>query len=208
MRTMCGSRTGGWSLPSVMSDWQHCVDWFLAKYYRCRLRFDSCWCKWRTSAKGRCRWGLQVWRRQVGLLRGTRWPAGSSVGRMVARTTRWSWWTVSWLSHKTKVEPGLRGSQVLSGDWRRLHQVRGICGGSPENHRTTRLSHKTEAEDRAWLSGQNRSDRWRTGLTGLGSQGTGSFEAEDTRRDRKACVEATWNAVVGHPSDGVTKTNS
>jgi hypothetical protein len=25
-------------------------------------------------------------------------------------------WTVSWLSHKTKVEPGLRGSQVMSGD--------------------------------------------------------------------------------------------
>jgi hypothetical protein len=26
LRTMCGSRTGGWSLPSVMSDWQRCVD--------------------------------------------------------------------------------------------------------------------------------------------------------------------------------------
>jgi hypothetical protein len=26
LRTMCGSRTGGWSLPSVMSDWQCCVD--------------------------------------------------------------------------------------------------------------------------------------------------------------------------------------
>jgi hypothetical protein len=69
-------------------------------------------------------------------------------------------WTVSWLSHKTKVEPGLRGSQVMSGDWRRLHQVRGVCGGSPENHRVTRLSHKAEAEDRAWLSGQNRPDRF------------------------------------------------
>jgi hypothetical protein len=28
------------------------------------------------------------------------------------------------------------------------------------------------------------------------------FEAEDTRRDRKACVEATQGAVAGHPSDG------
>jgi hypothetical protein len=28
------------------------------------------------------------------------------------------------------------------------------------------------------------------------------FEAEDTRRDRKACVEAKQVAVVGHPSDG------
>jgi hypothetical protein len=26
LRTMCGSRTGGWSLPGVMSDRQHCVD--------------------------------------------------------------------------------------------------------------------------------------------------------------------------------------
>jgi hypothetical protein len=28
------------------------------------------------------------------------------------------------------------------------------------------------------------------------------------RLDRKACVEATRSAVAGHPSDGVTKTNS
>jgi hypothetical protein len=36
----------------------------------------------------------------------------------------------------------------------------------------------------------------------LGSQGAGSFEAEDTRRDRMACVEATRSAVAGHPSGG------
>jgi hypothetical protein len=56
-------------------------------------------------------------------------------------------WMVSWLSLKTKVESGLRGSQVMSGDWQRLHRVRGVCSGSPENHWVTRLSHKTEAED-------------------------------------------------------------
>jgi hypothetical protein len=28
------------------------------------------------------------------------------------------------------------------------------------------------------------------------------FEAEDTHRDRKACVEAKQVAVAGHPSDG------
>jgi hypothetical protein len=28
------------------------------------------------------------------------------------------------------------------------------------------------------------------------------FEAEDTRRDRKACVQAKQVAVAGHPSDG------
>jgi hypothetical protein len=48
----------------------------------------------------------------------------------------------------------------MSGDWRRLHQVRGVCSDSLENHRVTRLSHKSEAEDQAWLSGQNRCDRF------------------------------------------------
>jgi hypothetical protein len=31
---------------------------------------------------------------------------------------------------------------------------------------------------------------------------SGDFEAEDTRRDRKTCVEAKQGAVAGHPSDG------
>jgi hypothetical protein len=43
-------------------------------------------------------------------------------------------WKVSWLGPKTKVEPGLHGSRVMSGDWRGLHRVRGVFGGSPENH--------------------------------------------------------------------------
>jgi hypothetical protein len=32
----------------------------------------------------------------------------------------------------------------------------------------------------------------------------GDFEAEDTRRDRMACVKATQGAVAGHMSDGAT----
>jgi hypothetical protein len=56
-------------------------------------------------------------------------------------------WMVSWLSPKTKVELGQRGSRVMSGDWGRIHRLRGVCSGSPENHWVTRLSHKTEAED-------------------------------------------------------------
>jgi hypothetical protein len=43
-------------------------------------------------------------------------------------------WMVSCLSLKTKIEPGLCGSPVMSGDWRRLHQVCGVSCGSPENH--------------------------------------------------------------------------
>jgi hypothetical protein len=57
-------------------------------------------------------------------------------------------WTVSWSSLKTKVEPGLRGSQVMSGDWRRLHRVRGVCSGSPKNHWVTRLSTKPRPKTR------------------------------------------------------------
>jgi hypothetical protein len=47
-------------------------------------------------------------------------PHGGKDGKMKLRT-------VSWLSHKTKVEPGLRGSRVMSGDWRRLHQFAGFA---------------------------------------------------------------------------------
>jgi hypothetical protein len=42
---------------------------------------------------------------------------------------------------------------------------------------------------------EHRSDRCATTQSGI-------FEAEDTRRDRKACVEAKQVVVAGHPSDG------
>jgi hypothetical protein len=56
-------------------------------------------------------------------------------------------WTISWLSLKTKVEPGLRGSQVMSGDWQRLHRVREVSGGSLENHGVPWLIHKAKTEE-------------------------------------------------------------
>jgi hypothetical protein len=95
-------------------------------------------------------------------------------------------WTVSWLSLKTKIEPGLRGSQVMSGDWRRLHRVRGVFGGSPENHWVPWLIHKAKTEkpktvlqqcQTGLTSGSDQSDRWvpvcsvrSTGLTGVRQQ--------------------------------------
>jgi hypothetical protein len=80
---------------------------------------------------------------------GSRDPVASGVkcGPHGGKNYRTKSWIVSWLSRKTKVEPGPRGSRVMSGDWRRLHRVRGVCSGSPENHWVARLSHKTEAED-------------------------------------------------------------
>jgi hypothetical protein len=80
---------------------------------------------------------------------GSRDPVASSVkcGPHGGKNNGTNSWAVSWLSLKTKVEPGLRGIRVMSGDWRRLHRVSGVCSGSPKNHWVTRLSHKTEAED-------------------------------------------------------------
>jgi hypothetical protein len=78
-------------------------------------------------------------------------------------------WTVSWLSLKTKVEPGLRGSQVMCGDWRRLHRVHGVFGGSPENHWVLWLIHKAKTEESKMVlqqlqtgltGGSDRSDQW------------------------------------------------
>jgi hypothetical protein len=100
--------------------------------------------------------------------RGTRDPVASGVkcGPHGGKNSGTKSWTVSWLSLKTKFEPGLRGSRVMSGHWRRLHRVHGVCSGSLENHQVSRLNHKTEAG----LSVQEgRSDR----LAGLTVQGGG-----------------------------------
>jgi hypothetical protein len=113
-------------------------------------------------------------------------PHGGKNGKTKSRT-------VSWLSHKTKVEPGLRGSRVTSGDWRRLHQVRGVCGGSPKNHRVTRLSHKAEAEDRACLLGQNRPDRF--GVTGRRKL-RGGGHASGSQGLRRGYVKCSRRASV------------
>jgi hypothetical protein len=78
-------------------------------------------------------------------------------------------WTVSWFSLKTKVDLGLRGSRVMSGDWRRLHQVRVVSRGSPENHWVSWLIHKAKTEEpktevqQHWTGltgGSDRSNRW------------------------------------------------
>jgi hypothetical protein len=67
---------------------------------------------------------------------GSRDPVASGVKCRLhgGKNSKMKSWTVSWLSLKTKIESGLRGSQDMSGDWRMLHRVRGVSGGSPENH--------------------------------------------------------------------------
>jgi hypothetical protein len=65
------------------------------------------------------------------------------------------------------------------------------------------LIHKAKTEEpktvlqqcQTGLTGGYRSDRCAMTQSGI-------IEAEDTRRDRKACVEAKQVVVAGHPCDG------
>jgi hypothetical protein len=50
----------------------------------------------------------------------------------------------------------------MSGDWRRLHRVRGVSSGSPENHWVPWLIHKAETEELKTVLQQ-----FRTDLTGV-----------------------------------------
>jgi hypothetical protein len=120
--------------------------------------------------------GLRGVKMQVGLTRGTRWPAGSSVGRMVARKASRS-----------------RRSEPVQGSSSQPKSTRGFEAVHHKTYRVTWLSHKTKTEG-------SRAERDRGAPR--------SFKAEDTHRDRKACVEATRRAVVRHLSNGATKTYS
>jgi hypothetical protein len=93
--------------------------------------------------------------------------SGVKCGLHSGKNSKMKSWTVSWLSLKTKIESGLRGSRVMSGDWRRLHRVRGVSGSSPENHWVPWLIYKAKTEEpktevqqhRTGLTGGYRSDR-------------------------------------------------
>jgi hypothetical protein len=80
---------------------------------------------------------------------GSRDPVTSGVkyGPHGGMNSKMKSWTVSWLSLKTKIESGLRGSRVMSGDWRRLHRVREVSGCSPENHWVPWLIHKAKTKE-------------------------------------------------------------
>jgi hypothetical protein len=156
------------------------------------LRHDWCWCRWRTSAEGHCRWGLQVCRRQVGLDRGIRWPTGSSAGRMVARTIRWSRGQfLSWAS-KPRSSRNFVGAEswvVIGGGYTEFVGFRMV---HHKNHWVTWLSQTAKGEDSMWLTDQNRYDRFVKPVWPVwGRRAPRCFEAEDTRHDRKSCVSGT-----------------
>jgi hypothetical protein len=195
LRARCGLGTSGWSLPGVMSDWQHGVDWFLAKYCRCRLWLDWCWCRWRTSAKVRCRWGLQVWRRV--LVRGTRWLAGSSAIRMVERTAIWSHGRFLGWASKPRSSRDYVGAEhewwlaeaTLSSRGFRWFTRKPL--GSLVDPQGKTKEPKTEVQQhQTGLTGGYRSDRWVHRSNRCATTQLEIFEVEDTRRDSKACMKA------------------
>jgi hypothetical protein len=114
--------------------------------------------------------GLRGVERQVGLTRGTRWSVGSSAGHMVARKAR-----------RSRGQVSVQGSGSLS------ESARGVCGGSPQNHRVTWLSHKTKTGGSA-------------GGDGIRVRREASMPA-DAWRDRRACVGRTRSAVTAWSCD-------
>jgi hypothetical protein len=79
----------------------------------------------------------------------------------------------------------------MSGDWRRLHRVCRVSSGSQENHWVPWSIHKAKTKEP-----KTELQQLQTGLTGgyrpdrCATTQSGYFEEEDTRRDRKTCVEA------------------
>jgi hypothetical protein len=87
-----------------------------------------------------------------------------------------------------------RRSEPVQGSGSEPKSTHGVCGSSPQN----RPGYLVEPQNQDQRLGGPRRD-----------PGTlRSFEAEDTHRDRKACIEAMRREVAGHPSDGATKTYS
>jgi hypothetical protein len=119
--------------------------------------------------------GLQGVERQVGLSRGTRWPAGSSAGHMLARKARRS-----------------RRSELVHGSSSRPVSACGVCGSSPENRRVTWLSHKTKTRGSAGRDGIRArreasmpADTWQDRRACIGRRGLRQ------RRDRAIKTSAT-----------------
>jgi hypothetical protein len=206
----CQCTHQGGLLPSVKRDWQRCVDWFLAKYCRCRLRLDWCWCKWRRSVKGRCWWVLQVWRREVRLVRGTRWPAGSSAGHMAARTARWSHGWFLGCASKLRSSWDYVGAEswvAIGGGYTKF------AGFLVVHQKTSRFlgwSTKPRPKNqRRRCSSIGRTDRWvpvwlvrSTGLTGVQRRSPETLKLRTHIGIARLASRPVKFAVAGHPSDG------
>jgi hypothetical protein len=124
--------------------------------------------------------GLREMERQVGSVRGTRWTAGLGAGHMVARRAR--------RSHG-------RSSQCTA-----AVESRGLAGGRAEHAGFGGLP--TKPSEDGFLVWETKSEDPTRRRRDPGV--SGSFEPEDTRRDRMACVGRTQGAAKVWPSDRKT----
>jgi hypothetical protein len=123
--------------------------------------------------------------------------SGVKCGPHRGKNSKMKSWTASWLSLKTKVEPGLCGSRVMSGHWRRLHRVHGIFGGSPQNHWVPWLIHKAKTEEPKTVVQQHN-----TGLTGVGRRSPETSKRRTRVGIARLASRLSKFAVAGHLSDG------
>jgi hypothetical protein len=89
----------------------------------------------------------------------------------------------------------------MSGDWRRLHRVRGVSGGSPENHWVPWLIHKDKTKEL-----KTKVQQLQTSLTDLTGVQRHSPETSKQRTHigiARLASRLSKFAVTGHPSDGV-----
>jgi hypothetical protein len=129
-----------------------------------------------------------VWRRQVGFVRGTRW---------LVESRRAAWWQERQdeVMDSFLVESQNQGRAGTT--WEPSHEWR-LAEATPSswgfrwftrNHWVPWLIHKAKIEEPKMELQQ-----LQTGMTGgsdrCATTQSGDFEAEDTRRDRKSCVEA------------------
>jgi hypothetical protein len=77
----------------------------------------------------------------------------------------------------------------MSGDWRRLHRVRGVSSGSPENHWIPRLIHKAKTEESKTVLQQ-----CQTGLTSEVHRLTGVCLRSPESSKRRTRVGIAWLA--------------
>jgi hypothetical protein len=93
----------------------------------------------------------------------------------------------------------------MGGDWRRLHRVRGVSSGSPENHWVPWLINKAKTKE-------SKTEVQQTGrCTGLAGVRRCSLESSKLRtcvRITRLALRLSKFAVAGHPSDGAKTKNS
>jgi hypothetical protein len=129
-----------------------------------------------------------VWRRQVGLVRGTWWPADSSAGRMVARTARCS--HGRFLSWTSKPMSSLDYMGVES--WVKIGVGYTEFAGSPVVHQKTTgfLGWSTKPRLKTKDGGAAASDWCDWWVWPVCDNAVRRLRSGEHAGDRKVCVEA------------------